>query len=294
MPKYSIIIPSWNEKELAKTVDDVFAKFTGDFEVIVVQDGPPYTPLKERDRLFIYYDKHRGLRPSMNKAASLSSGKYLIKVDAHCLFQEGINEILEKDCDIDWVSIPRCYPIERMDWKPLKSEWVDYFYLSCPWTHPKFFQMQSCFWISKTMEKKDILPIDDIMTFQGSMWFMHKDYWDKHIGGVFEKGFGKYAEHQEIGFKTWLGGGRVIINKNTWFAHDHRNNRQRGYFRSIADFHYSHVDVARYWTNNSWDRQVHKFSWLIEKFWPLPTKDTILEIEGDYYWPENWKEIVCE
>lgn len=289
MDKVSVIIPSWNEGNLERTLDDIYAKFTGNFEVIVVEDGPPYTKLPERHNLRTIYGKHNGLRQSINHAANLATGKYLLKVDAHCLFKEGIDETLKEECDKDWLVVPRCYPIERTDWKPHTIEWVDYYYLSCPWTHPKFFQMQSCFWLTKTQELLNI-PIDDIMTFQGSLWFMHTDYWHKHLEGLFERGVGKYAEHQEIGFKVWLGGGRVIVNKNTWYAHDHRTNLQRGYFRSIADFHYSHVDVARYWTSNKWEKQVHPFSWLIEKFWPLPTKETIIN-KREYYWPEDWRQF---
>ena len=46
MSKVSIIIPSRNEMFLSQTVDDIFNKAKGDFEVIVVLDekDQPLTP----------------------------------------------------------------------------------------------------------------------------------------------------------------------------------------------------------------------------------------------------------
>jgi len=75
--------------------------------------------------------------------------------------------------------------------------------------------MQSCPWISRTDERMDI-PIDDLMCFQGSMWFMSRKHWD-WLGGLATDM--TFAEHHEISMKTWLGGGRVVINKNIWYAH---------------------------------------------------------------------------
>jgi hypothetical protein len=56
--------------------------------------------------------------------------------------------------------------------------------------------------------------IDDLMTMQGSCWFMTKNHFEVFLGGLNENDFGNIAqEAQEISNKTWLGGGRVVINK---------------------------------------------------------------------------------
>jgi hypothetical protein len=43
-----------------------------------------------------------------------------------------------------------------------------------------------------------------------------------------------------------------------------------------------HQYSANYWINNSWKGQIHKFEWLIDKFWPIPS------------WVDNWKELRLE
>ena len=36
-------------------------------------------------------------------------------------------------------------------------------------------------------------------------------------------------EAQEISNATWLSGGRVMVNKKTWYAHYHKGHRGKGY-----------------------------------------------------------------
>jgi len=282
--KTSVIIPSRNEKLLERTIDDIFAKAAGEVEVIAVLDDKTDYPLPERPGLtFIRRDRPLGIRPSINEAVSIATGKYLFKVDAHCAFAPRFDEAL-KNCDENWMVVPRLYTLIHETWSPKLDTAIDYYYLSCPWNHPKYFQMQSCFWATKTREKPEPF-IDEIMAFQGSAWFMPVSFWHRYIHEL-DTSFGEYCEHQEISLKAWLGGGQVMVNKNTWYAHDHRTNRTRGYHRAISLFHKSHIAVARYFTENLWQHQIHKFDWLIEKFWPLPTKETENEL---FYWPENWR-----
>ena len=48
---------------------------------------------------------------------------------------------------------------------------------------------------------------------------MRKAYFDQ-IGGLDELHYGKMGkEAQEISLKTWLSGGRVILNRNAWYGH---------------------------------------------------------------------------
>jgi len=117
------------------------------------------------------------------------------------------------------------------------------------------------------------------------MWFMSRKHWD-HLGGL-EIGKEIYAEHHELSMKTWLGGGRVIINKNTWYAHPKES--VRGYHMSMRQVFKDHDHSARYWLGNVWRDRVHDFEWLIDKFWPLPTEHNRHKIEK-YYWPEDWKD----
>jgi glycosyltransferase involved in cell wall biosynthesis len=287
MAKVSIVIPSRNEQFLSKTVDDLFEKAAGDIEIIAVLDGwIPDPPLEERDRLtIIHRSKARGMRDAINAAAAIATGKYLMKVDAHCMFGDGYDEILQADCDDDWLVIPRRVSLDAENWciADTGKSPVDYEYLSCP-NPPGSGRkddkgIHGKVWRERARERLDI-EIDDNMSFQGSCWFMPKAYYHR-IGGLNEEGYGTFIqEPQELGLKVWLGGGRQITNKRTWYAHLHKGRRYgRGYFLSKRECHDGTLYAADYWLNNRWENRVHDLVWLIEKFWPVPT------------WPENYPDL---
>jgi len=113
--------------------------------------------------------------------------------------------------------------------------------------------------------------ICDMMTAQGACWFMHRQrFLDQ--GGLDERHGGWGQVGVEVACKAWLSGGRHVINKKTWFSHWFR--KHMGGFT----YHLSgrDVDIARahcrdLWVNNKWEGQVRPFSWLVRKFWPVPT-----------------------
>lgn len=266
-------------------VDDIYLSTQDDIEVIVVLDGiTDYPIIKSYPNLIIIENPIvEGVRPSLNKAVQASSGDYILKVDAHCIFGEDFIKTLKKDCEDDWVVVARRYTLD-LEYMERHPRIVDYYYLSCPWTHPRgTLMMQSCPWITRTGERIDTL-IDDLMCFQGSMWFTTRKHWD-WLGGL-TIGNETYAEHHEISMKTWLGGGRVVINKNTWYAHP--AERVSGYHMSMSTVYQDHDHSARYWTTNQWSERSHDFDWLIDKFWPLPTEHNRHRVEK-YYWPDNWR-----
>jgi len=279
MGKLSIIIPSRKEKLLSKTVDDIFAKAAGEIEVIVILDGPTDYPLPaERPNLrLIKKPESEGLRSAVNDGAGVATGKYLMKCDAHCMFGEGFDEILQADCEDNWVAVARRFTLDPDLWAPMPHPGVDYFHLSCPWTAPHFI-IKNQHWRSKAIHYRHVL-IDDQMTIHGSMWFTTLAHFRNRIHGLDEERFGTFpGEPLEIALKTWLSGGRVIINKNTWYAHLHPRPWRREYQLGTLDAHEGYAVIAHYWTQNKWEDRIHDFDWLIEKFWHVP------------HWPENWRE----
>ena len=133
-------------------------------------------------------------------------------------------------------------------------------------------------------DRKDIL-IDDLMTMQGSCYFLPRKLWDSVIVEMDNKNYHSFtAEAQELSNKIWLSGNRVVVNKNTWIAHLHKGGRGRRYGFSNEQYRKHEEGMERgrlycidFWVNNKWDKRVHDFEWLIEKFWPVPG------------WPEDWK-----
>lgn len=279
-PLVSVIIPARNEKLLASTVQSVL-NTTIDVEVIIVLDGPTQYEVPKGCQV-IEHPEPQGIRKSINRAVERASGDYLLKVDAHCIFADHfVNELLCACEEDNWIVVARRYTLNPETMKPMPRA-VDYYYLSCPWTHPKAFMMQSCPWIGRTEAWAD-KPIDDLMCFQGSMWFMPFNHFD-WFGQLSENL--TYAEHHELSMETWLSGGRVMIDKKTWYAHP--RTRVSGYHMDMDTVYRDHDFSARYWVGNHYPGAIHEFDWLIDKFWPLPTEYTRHRTEK-YYWPEDWR-----
>src|SRR3990172_1837336 len=164
----SIIIPSRNEEFLAKTVDDIFAKATGEFEVVVILDEKNQE-LEPRSNLRVIKKNSKpGLRSAMNQAINATKGKYVMKTDAHCMFGEGFDEILAADCNDNWVVIPRRYSLLPEEWKinylrPI----IDYEYFVFPFVHEIHSVKTGGKWYQRAIDRTELL-IDDNMAFQGS------------------------------------------------------------------------------------------------------------------------------
>lgn len=286
MAKVSIVIPARNERFLAKTIDDIFAKATGEVEVLAVLDGYwPDPPLKERPGLVIIHQENAGMRPALNNGLARATGKYVMKCDAHILFDYGFDEKLQADCDDDWLVIPRRVSLDPENWciahtgKPP----VDYEFLSYAWEKPNELGWHGNVWSERAKARRDKpeYMIDDNPTMQGSCWFMPRDLYMKRIHPFQCYGYGNFVQDpQELSFKIWLSGGRVAVNKKVTYAHLHKGKTYgRGYFIDKRKMVFGLLYSVDYWMNNSWPGQTRKFEWLIDYFWPMPT------------WPENWKEI---
>lgn len=295
MPKLSVIVPSRNDsgdphhmRFMRQTVGDLLTKAAGDVEVIVVLDGYyPNPPLPEDRRLVVLHrGVPRGLRAAANAGAAVAKGEWLMKTDDHCKWAEGYDKALMEHCDGDWVAIPRRYSLDGEKWEYMPKSPVDYHYFDCPLTNKEFFQTNGVAWNERRQERSaPQYDIDDTPSFQGSVWFCLKEHFQKRMGGM-DEGllYGTFAqEPQEIGFKTWLSGGRVVVNKLTSYAHLHKGNAWgRGFRVNMAEVRRGHQFSGEYWMFNQWPRQVRKMEWLVEKFWPMPT------------WVENWRELLAQ
>jgi len=273
----SIIVPSRNEQFLSETVDDLLEKSKGDIEIIVVLEGYwPDPPLKDDNRVVILHrGRARGLREAVNSSVEIASKKFIMKTDAHCMFKEGFDVALAKDCEKDWISIPRRYSLNPEDWCRREKHHIDYLYVESPTKSSG--DLAGKVWGEKNydLELNKIL-IDDLMTFQGSCWFMHKDYFF-FLDKFDEKNYGTFRkEPQEISFKCWLSGGRVVRNKKTWYAHLHKGRKYgRGYHANKKD-HAKGDEYNKKWaTNSAWNspKQIKDFKWLVDKFNPPGWED---------------------
>jgi hypothetical protein len=53
---------------------------------------------------------------------------------------------------------------------------------------------------------------------------MSHAWWDNVIGELDSEGYGPlYQDTTEMLMKTWKAGGQLMLNKQTWYAHKHRD-----------------------------------------------------------------------
>ena len=287
MPALSVIIPARNEIYLQKTIDGLLAAAAGEVEVIVILDGYwPIEGLKADPRLVVIHREKQGMRASINAGVDIARGKYLMKIDAHCILAPGYDLALQADFEEDWLVVPRRYSLEMDTWdiryhRPL----VDYEYLGFPYherlIHKSKTGIHAWVWDQRIEERADQL-IDENMTFQGSCWFVSKAEYIKRIGQLDEEGYGTFiGEAQEIGLKYWLGGGKCMVNKKTWYSHLWKGTPYREIYKTMFGVPYTRMSFSElkagnkfsvdYWMNDRWEGRKHDLMWLIDRFAPVPS-----------------------
>lgn len=297
----SILIPARNEMFLSKTIENILANIEGDTEVIAVCDGNwPDPSIHDNARVhLIYHSQSIGQRAATNEAARLSKAKFIMKCDAHCSFDKGFDVKLMADIEYEWTIIPRMYNLHAFDWKCKKCGDTRYqgpTPTSCPKCDNKTDFERVMVWKPRLNRKSDYMRFDrdlkfqywgalekressksdiaDTMSLIGACWMMHRQrYWD--LGGM-DENHGSWGQMgTEIACKSWLSGGRLAVNKKTWFAHMFRT--QGGDFG--FPYHNPGISKARHhsrhlWLEGGWPLAKHNLQWLIDKFAPVPDWST--------------------
>lgn len=296
MPDLSILIPARNEIFLARTIEDIIANMRGDTEVIAVCDGYwPEPVIKDHPRVhLIHHAVSMGQRTATNEAAKLSRSKYIMKADAHCAFDEGFDIKLMTDCDHDWTVVPRMYNLHAFDWV-CQNGHQRYQGPPGPCTECNAETKMEIIWKPRLNRRSDFMRFDkdlkfqywfdyekrpeakgdicDLMSFIGACWFMERSrYWE--IDGL-DENHGSWGQMgTEIACKSWLSGGRLVVNKKTWFSHMFRTNNAG--FTFPYDISGKDINIARkhsknLWIKGQWPKAIHPLSWLIDKFAPVPS-----------------------
>lgn len=266
----SVIIPAKNELYLEKTIRDVLQNARGEVEVLVVLDGwlpEPRIEIGDERAIFFHFPEGIGQRQAINFAARKARGKYVMKLDAHCAVDEGFDVKLAADCAYDWTVIPRMYNLDVETWKPKKHKRTDYMHIGL---RPNG-ELRTEYYGGQEFKRQHAKPdlIDDTMSCMGPGFFMHKDrFWE--LGGCDETHGGWGQQGIEVACKAWLSGGRLVVNKKTWFAHWFRGGGGPGFPYRLSG---RAVEAARayskdLWMGDKWPLATRKFSWLIEKFKP--------------------------
>jgi glycosyltransferase involved in cell wall biosynthesis len=289
MKELSILIPARNEMFLSRTIEDIISNIEADTEIIVVLDGAwaePAIPQHERVTV-VYLPESIGQRAATNLAAKLSNAKYLMKVDAHCAFDKGFDRKMITEMKDDITMIPIMRNLHAFDWvcpeghrryqgpsgvcKECGKEttrdivWI-------PKTNPQSkaycFDSEPHFQYTKTKEKGDLT---ETMSIQGSCFMVTREkYWELNLS---DEAFGSWGSQGiEVACKTWLSGGRVLVNHKTWYAHLFRT--QGGDFSFPYEQSGNQVERAKRYARElffegKWNKATRPLSWLVEKFWPV-------------------------
>ena len=286
MSKVSIIIPSRAEKpeNLQRTIDSIYENATGDFEIIVGFNGAPFTLPKNIDNRYlgVFFPRNIGIKGNINALVAMAEGKYIYKSDAHCSFGKGFDEILQEDMQDDWIVMPRFYVLNGDTWEWQDERFYDYFFMHCPLTDKRGYRFKAAGHDpEKTKERLLSHPnMDESPSIHGSGWFMEKDHFFRLGGFPITDPNGHAQEPQWLALRNWLKGGKVMVNKKTWYAHLHQGNQDKGYHYTRQEEEYTYNWTAEHFMFNKEPNLIHDMTWFVDtKFPNMPT------------WPNNWKQL---
>jgi len=310
----SILIPARNEMFLTKTIENILENIEGDTEIIAVCDGNwPDPPIQDHPRVhLIYHSQPIGQRAATNEAARLSKAEFVMKCDAHCSFDKGFDVKLMADCEYDWTIIPRMYNLYAFDWRCKKcgdKRYQGFTPTSCPKCDNTTEFERVIVWQPRLNRVSDFMRFDkelkfnywgalgkresskgeiaDTMSLIGACWFMHRQrYWD--LGGM-DENHGSWGQMgTEIACKAWLSGGRLAVNKKTWFAHMFRTQgKDFGFPYPNSGTGKARAYSKQLWLKDRWPLAKHPLSWLIEKFAPVPDWEPQPVTKGLVYYTDS-------
>lgn len=289
----SILIPARNEEWLPETLEDLLKNIRGNTDILVCLDGETFPKDLPQDPKITYIQRFEswGQRKATNQLCKLSRAKYVMKVDAHCAFDEGFDVKMMADMEDDITMVPIMRNLHVFDWvcenghrryqgpSGKCEECGGETQKDVVWnakTNPQStayrFDTEMHFQYFNELKKKQKGDLVETMSLQGSCFMLTRDkYWELDIC---EEAFGSWgAQGTEVACKTWLSGGRCIVTKKTWYAHLFRT--QGGDFGFPYTQDNKQVSGARklsqqMFLDNTWDKQVKPLSWLVDKFKPVP------------------------
>lgn len=220
----SVVIPAYKDPYLHKTIKSLLDNAEGEVEIIVVLDGYwPEEEIESDKRIkIVHLGKNRGMRDAINAGVKVAQGEFLLRSDQHCSFAKGYDRILTATCKPNWIVTTTRYFLDPVKWEVMDIPPINYEKLVIQ-EGRKFAGVR---WRERDEDRKEIM-IDETMAMQGSMWMMPRKWWEDVIVELQTEGYGQmYQDSHEMIFKTWKAGGKMMLNKNTWFAHKHRSFTQ--------------------------------------------------------------------
>lgn len=278
---------------MPQTVADIFAHSEADTEVVVVLDGfqialGTYPRLKT-----IVLEQAIGQRAAQNMAARHASGKYVMKVDAHCAFEQGFDRKLLAAMEDDVTLVPTMRNLHVFDWVcdfcgyrryqgpqpescPECQADSSHFQQEIVW-NPKPNPASTAYRFNKQLRFKYFpelqklqgkTGLQETMSLQGSCFMaLREAYWERELC---DEGWGSWGQQgSEVALKTWLSGGRVLVLRDTWYAHLFRTQPGFGfpYHNPNSSQEKARQICQDVFLNDRWRKQQRPLAWLLDKFW---------------------------
>lgn len=218
MPLVSVIIPSYKDPYLFRTIQSLLDGAKEEVEIIPVLDG--YWPDKvypDPRVKYLHLGENRGMRRAINTGIAVAKGVYLVRSDEHCMFADGWDTEMVAACEENAIVTPRRYFLDPVKWERMDL---------APWDYERLeirdgVKFEGRHWRQREKDR-DHIGVDETMSMQGSCWMMRRAWWDKVIGELDHDNYGPHIQDShEMVFKTWQAGGVLLVTKRTWFAHKH-------------------------------------------------------------------------
>jgi len=223
-PKLSVIIPCYKDKYLVNTIGSILENAVEPIEIVAVFDGfwPEFELVEDERVRYVHLGQNGGMKNAINCGMRVARGDFVMRLDEHCLFPNGFDKVLTSECQPNWILTARRFFLDPVKWEVMDLPPVDCERLTIQkdengnelkWAGQRWRSR------AKELEKE---PIIESQAMQGSMWITPKKWWDSVIRELDGPG-PHYGDSHEVVFKTWKAGGKLMVTKNTWFAHKHRS-----------------------------------------------------------------------
>jgi len=225
--KLSIVMPGYKDPNAMKTIADILKNSQlGDaLEIIHVWDGffPDFEIIQDPHVRYVHLGQNRGMRGAINAGVAVARGEFFMRLDEHCAFGPGFDKILTDSCKENEVMTSKRFFLDPINWEIMPDEPVEHEKLviqNVSETVRKFAGKRDK---NRDIEQKDA-PVSEMTAMQGSMWIANTAFFRKTVGELQTEGYGPLIQDSvEVCMKYWQAGGRLMLNKNTWFAHKHRS-----------------------------------------------------------------------
>jgi len=230
----SVIISDLFEQHLPETLDNLQETADGPIEIIVKTD-----------------DDSKGMRHYLNVAADEAKGRFLFKIDGHCIMSDHWDTLMKAACQPNDMIVACIREIDEKTWT-VRDKGFDFVTINSDLSVIK----------SSNFNGNGKSDVQETMASIGCAWMIQKNRFNE-LGQNWVE-LGRYGNlGVEWALKVWLSGGRVLVHKKVICGHLFR--KQFGVVGPNVMLN-ARKELGRRFSNMEGPDQVHSMNWLAERF----------------------------